>query len=340
MTRDSGTPQPAVPPSVRRVLIAHRLAPGIAAGIAAERPDLELRPKQLQEVTKEDLAWADTLVGFRRPPGLGKVRWVHSIGAGVDGFLSAVPSSRRSAGWPAGVLLTRASEPFGPQMGEYVAARVLAVCQHLATFAADQRARRWAPVTPRPAAGTRAVVVGTGEVGTGIAAALGRLGVEVTGVSRSGGAGQSSSHPALQPSSQPFRFIHAVADLPGLVPHADWIVLAAPLTRETRGMVGKKLLDRCRGAWLINVARGGLVDEPALLEALDEGRLGGAALDVFEKEPLPKRSRLWRHPKVILSPHVAGVTTVEGAVAGFLECLEALERGETPRWAVDPGRGY
>src|SRR5690606_24357013 len=119
-------------------------------------------------------------------------------------------------------------------------------------------------------------------------------GVEVTGVSRSGGPIEQSSRPAIQPSSQPFAFIHAAPDLPGLVPHADWIVLAAPLTRETRGMVGKKLLDRCRGAWLINVARGGLVDEQALLEALDEGRLGGAALDVFEKEPLPKRSPPWQ----------------------------------------------
>jgi phosphoglycerate dehydrogenase-like enzyme len=323
----------AEPPS-RRVLIAHRLAPGIAEGIAAARPDLELRPKQLQEVTEEDLSWADTLVGFKRPPGLGSVTWVHSIGAGVDGFLSAVPSSRRSVGWPEGVLLTRASEPFGPQMGEYVVARVLAVCQHLSRFAEDQRARRWTPLTPRRAAGTRAVVVGTGEVGTGIARALEAIGVEVTGVSRSGRSPEPPSRLSVLPSSRP------VSALPTLVPHADWIVLAAPLTRESRGMIGRDLLRHCRGAWLINVARGGLVDEAALVEALDDGRLGGAALDVFEQEPLPADSPLWSRPDVIISPHVAGVTTVEGAVAGFLECLESLERGETPRWAVDPERGY
>jgi phosphoglycerate dehydrogenase-like enzyme len=222
-------------------------------------------------------------------------------------------------------------------MGEYVAARVLAVCQHLSRFAEDQRARRWAPHTPRRAAGTRAIVVGTGEVGSGIARALEAIGVEVTGVSRSGGA-QAASHPATQPSSHPAS--HPVSALPELVGHADWLVLAAPLTRESHHMIGRELLARCRGAWLINVARGGLVDEAALVEALDEGRLSGAALDVFEEEPLPADSPLWAHPEVIISPHVAGVTTVEGAVAGFLECLESLERGETPRWKVDPERGY
>jgi phosphoglycerate dehydrogenase-like enzyme len=265
-------------------------------------------------------------VGFKRPPGLGKVRWVHSIGAGVDAFLPVVPSSRLSVGWPVGwppgVLLTRASEPFGPQMGEYVAARVLAVCQHLRRFFEDQREARWAPVTPRRAAGTRAVVVGTGEVGTGIARALEAIGVEVTGVSRTG------------------RDAAPVSALPGLLPTADWLVLAAPHTRETHHLVGRELLAHCRGAWLINVARGALVDEAALIEALDEGRLGGAALDVFDEEPLPADSPLWGHAKVIVSPHVAGVTTVEGAVAGFLECLAAVERGERPRWAVDPERGY
>jgi phosphoglycerate dehydrogenase-like enzyme len=215
-------------------------------------------------------------------------------------------------------------------MGEYIAARVLAVCQHLARFAEDQRARRWAPFTPRRAAGTRAIVVGTGDVGTGIARALEAIGVEVTAVAR-------RSRPAEPPSR---RAAEPVSALPTLVPHADWIVLAAPLTRESRGMIGRDLLRHCRGAWLINVARGGLVDEAALVEALDEGRLGGAALDVFDQEPLPSDSPLWARADVIISPHVAGVTTVEGAVAGFLECLESLERGETPRWAVDPERGY
>lgn len=300
-------------PTVRRVLIAHRLAGRIAELIGAARPALEFRTRQVHEVTPADLDWADTLVGFRRPPGLGNVRWLHSIGAGVDGFLELAEPP---------ILLTRTSERYGPIIGEYVAARVLAACQHLPRFLEAQRERRWAPETPRPARGTRALVVGMGEVGSGVSGALEAIGVGVTGVSRSG------------------RAAEPVSRLPDLVAGVDWIVLALPLTRESRGLVGEAVLGRCRGAWLINVARGGVVDEAALLAALDAGRLGGAALDVFEQEPLPADSPLWGHPRVLLSPHVAGVTTAEGAAAGFLECLEALERGERPRWAVDPGRGY
>ena len=347
------TPRRSDPPSPRRILIAHRLAVPMAEAIAAARPGLELRARQLKEVTADDLDWADTLVGFRRPRGFGKVRWIHSIGAGVDGFLdlaepsspaessgSAAPSSRPVQ---PSALLTRASQPFGQEIGEYVVTRVLAACQHLSRFAEDQRARRWAPYSPRRARGTRAIVVGMGEVGTGIAEALEAIGVVVTGVARSGRAAEPSrpAEPSGRavPPSRSFA-VHPVSSLPDLVADADWLVLAAPHTRESHHLVGRELLERCRGAWLVNIARGGLVDEAALVEALDDGRLAGAALDVFEEEPLPEGSPLWGHPKVLFSPHVAGVTTVEGAVAGFLECLDALERGEVPRWVVDWERGY
>jgi phosphoglycerate dehydrogenase-like enzyme len=328
----------AEPPS-RRVLVAHRLAGRIAELIGAARPALEFRARQVHEVTAEDLDWADTLVGFRRPPGLGNVRWIHSIGAGVDGFVDTGEPSSPPALQPS-VLLTRASEPFGPGMGEYVAGRVLAACQHIPLFLANQYRRKWTPETPRRARGTRAIVVGTGEVGRGIAAALGAIGVRVTGVSRSGAAVEPASHPAIQPPTPLFASIHRADALPELVAECDWLVLAMPLTKASRGMIGRAVLERCRGAWLINVARGGVVDEAAMLAALDDGKLAGAALDVFEREPLPPDSPLWGREDVLISPHVAGVTTAEGAAAGFLECLEALERGEVPEWAVDQERGY
>ena len=105
-------------------------------------------------------------------------------------------------------------------------------------------------------------------------------------------------------------------------------------------MVDDDLLAHARGAWLVNVARGGLVDEEALVRALDSGRLGGACLDVFATEPLPPSSPLWTHPRVLVSPHVAGVTTVDGAAAGFLNALAALERGERPGGVVGIERGY
>ena len=111
------------------------------------------------------------------------------------------------------------------------------------------------------------------------------------------------------------------------------------------GKGGVDLLDRdrlsaCQGAYLINVGRGQLVDENALPEALDRGALSGAALDVFEREPVPAESPLWTRPEVTISPHVSGLTTIPGAGAGFLECLGEIEAGRPPKWAVDIGKGY
>ena len=105
-------------------------------------------------------------------------------------------------------------------------------------------------------------------------------------------------------------------------------------------MIGAPEFALMGGAYLINVGRGALVDEAAIIPALDAGHLRGAALDVFDVEPLPAESPLWKHPKVLISPHISGVTSVEGATAGFLHALEALENHQRPDNAVDVTRGY
>jgi phosphoglycerate dehydrogenase-like enzyme len=120
----------------------------------------------------------------------------------------------------------------------------------------------------------------------------------------------------------------------------DWIVLVIPSTPESRHLFSRDLLAHCRGAVLLNAGRGAVVEEQALPEALEQGWLRGIALDVFETEPLPAESPLWRDPRVMISPHISGLTTVEGAAAGFLESLAELERGVTPKWQVDRTLGY
>jgi glyoxylate/hydroxypyruvate reductase A len=117
-------------------------------------------------------------------------------------------------------------------------------------------------------------------------------------------------------------------------------VLAAPLTATTRHFVNRERLSQCGGAYLMNVGRGALIDEAALPEALERGWIRGAALDVFATEPLPADSPLWTHPRVVVSPHVSGPSTIAATAAGFLECLAAFERGVTPRWVVAPESGY
>lgn len=319
------TPPFSLPFAPRHVVIGSNMHAALAAWIHDRRPDLEVRGARYTDVSAEDLAWADVYVGFKRPPSdqsLGSVRWVHSTGAGVDGFLVPDRMSPRQ-------LLTRSPESFGPMIAEWAVARIFAFQQQLVDLAAAQREKRWAPRDIARVAGTRALVVGTGDIGRAVATALDALGCVVTGVSRTG----ASTHPA-------FAAVHAVGALDGLVADADWIVLTLPDTPATRGLFSRSLLSECRGAVLLNAGRGLVLDESALPEALDEGWLRGAALDVFATEPLPSTSPLWSDPRVVVSPHISGITTVEGAGGGFLECLGELEAGRLPKWVVDRSLGY
>jgi phosphoglycerate dehydrogenase-like enzyme len=311
------------PQHFKRVLVVHHaFAEPIVERLRPARPDIEFRAMHPNAATAEDVAWAEAVVGFRRPAaGLGNARWVHCIGAGVDGWT-------RDITWPGTVLLTRTTQSFAVPIGEYVLARVLAAAQEIPELVHDQDARRWRTFVPSVVHGTRAVVIGTGDLGQGIAERLKAVGIAVDGVSRSG---------ALAPG---FVSVVRPSGLPGALPGAAWLVLAAPLTDETRGMIDDAVLHHVRDCWLINVARAPLIDEAAVLRALDDGRLAGAALDVFNTEPLPAESPLWAHPKVMISPHIAGVTSIDGAVDGFLSALEALEAGRMPERVVDVGEGY
>lgn len=314
-----------LPFTPRRVLVGSSDHAALIDWLRSHRPTLEYRGGAHTSLTADDLRWADTYVGFRRPPAaasMGQVRWVHCTGAGVDAWL-APPALEE------GILLTRTSERFGPMIAEWAVARVLAFQQQLPQLAQAQRERRWAPRDLARLAGTRALIVGTGDIGRAIAEALAALGVRVSGVSRSGRA-----------VGAPFTSVHRVETLPSLVGEADWIVLVIPSTKETRGLFSRQLLSRCQGAVLLNAGRGAVLAEEALPHALDQGWLRGAALDVFEQEPLPTESPLWRDPRVMISPHISGLTTVEGAGRGFLECLEALEAGRLPEWQVDREAGY
>ena len=306
-----------LPFAPRRIAIGANAHAGIAESIRARRPDLELRGKVFTDITAEDLAWAEAYIGFKRPPSvsdMGNVRWIQCTGAGVDSWMASDldPS----------ILLTRSPESFGPMIAEWAVSRIFAIQLQVLELADAQRERRWAPRDIARVAGTRALVVGTGDIGRAIASSLHALGVHVTGVSRSGTA-----------DSTAFSAVHPSSELGNLVGTADWIVVAVPDTPASRGLI-------CQGAVLLNAGRGSVVEEAALPEALDNGWLRAAALDVFATEPLPAESPLWLDPRVMVSPHISGLTTIDGAAHGFLECLESLEGGALPKWTVDRERGY
>ena len=311
-------------PTPRRIVIGAGAHDELAKRLRARRNDLEIRGSAYTDVTADDLAWADTYVGFKRPPlpTMGNVRWVHCTGAGVDAWLNPTEL-------PRDILLTRTSESFGVYIAEWALARALALRQQLLDLAESQRRHEWAPRDAGYIRGSRAVIVGTGDVGVHIARLFSALGAEVHGVSRSG-----QGDPAV------FASTAKVSELRRLAATADWLIVTVPLTSETRGLIGRDVLSACRGAVLMNAGRGEVVDEALIPEALDNGWLKAAMLDVFAVEPLPNDSPLWDDRRVMISPHSSGPTTAEGAIVGFLECLQEIERGEMPARTVDRDREY
>lgn len=244
------------------------------------------------------------------------LRWVHIHSAGADRPVYVELAAR-------GVQVTTSSGANAPVVAQTALLGLLALARHWPLLLAAQRERRWASLMgsglPRDLQGQHAVVVGWGPVGRELARLLLALGLQVTVVRRSAGAA-APGIPAV-PHTQ----------LRELLPRADWLLLACPLTPETRGLVARQelaLLPPHCG--LVNVARGEVVDEAALVDALRGGRLLGAYLDVFAHEPLPADSPLWALPNVIATPHSAGFSDGnEPRVARmFLDNLGRWLRGE------------
>lgn len=243
--------------------------------------------------------------------------WIHSIQAGVDRFPEA---DLREAG----VTLTNSTGIHGDAIGETVAGYVLALARRLHEHIAAQERSEWSQPGWDDAwtvAGDRACVVGLGGLGRGIVDRLTGLGLEVVGVRQT---------PTPEPG---VRRVYASDELETAVADARFVVLAVPLIDSTRRMVDPAVLEAMReDAYLINVARGGVVDQPALVEALQDGTIAGAALDVFETEPLPDSSPLWEMDDVILTPHCGAFTRdyYEHIAAIVRESVSRIERGGEP----------
>lgn len=309
-------------------IVHHRHEEWLEAIQVAE-PRLECRSWHPREALQADRAWladAEALFTWRFPEGfpalMPRLRWIQNGGAGVD-HLVAHPEI------PAGVQITRADGRFGHWMARYVAGHLLRDAQRIPEAEACQREGRWdGRLLPENLNDRLALVVGFGRIGRQIGRSLRELGLSVRGFVRS--ARDDEEFP-----------LHGCAELPTFLPEARLLVLCAPLTPETTGLVDARLLAHGNPELLlVNVGRGQQVVEADLLAALDAGRLGRAVLDVFPLEPLPEASPLWRHPRVTVTPHHSGPSTVRDLVPDILDKLAAYAEGRAIPGAVDRGRGY
>lgn len=260
-------------------------------------------------------------------PKTTRLRWVHSLSAGVESTL--FPELVASP-----VTVTNGRGVFKRSLAEFVIAAALHFAKDLRRMVRNQEAGRWAQFDVEELRGKTMGIVGYGETGRATAELARPFGMKVLGLRR---------RPELSRRDPLLDAVYAPDGLREMLAASDVVVLAAPSTAATRQLIGKpEIASMKAGAVLVNVGRGSLVDQAALVEALEQKRIRGAALDVFETEPLPVGSSVYRLENVLLSPHCADHTAGwrELALECFLRNLEKFQKGEPPENIVDKRAGY
>ena len=304
---------------------------GMAADLPKQLPGEDVvAPKDESELAK--VADAECAIGTNHGPRVKKLldaapklRWYHSVGAGVEDLVGVREFRDR------GIALTNNSGSYDIQIAEHALAFMLASAKRLHVYRDQQSRRTWKDHRQDELRGSTLVVYGIGSIGAEIARLGAALGMRVIGVRRR---------------------LEAVAGVERIVPpelladvaaEADYLAIAAPLTRATMGAISREVIGRMKKtAWIVNIARGAIVDEDALVDALRAGRLGGAGLDAFTTEPLPSDHPLWTLENVMISPHSSNSSphVRERTVALFRENLRRFKAGDDLLNRVDFEAGY
>lgn len=293
-----------------------------ALALQRELPDLRIA------VSTAPFASADVRYALVRQPPEGffaklpNLALVINLDAGVDALVGR-------ADLP-GVPVTRLYDPeMARMMASFGLMAVLRHARDIPLLERARRARRWHRVNPRPAGEITVGLLGLGELGGRAARELAGQGFHVKGWSRS-----PKQLTGIETS-------YGLGALDGFLADVEILVVLLPLTAETRGVLdARRLALLPRGAKLVNVARGQVVDEAALIAALRSGQLSSATLDVFEVEPLPQESPLWTMQNVLITPHLASVAIPKSAAAQIAENIRRVRRGAAPLFQVEAGRGY
>ena len=300
------------------------------AELAAEA---EIRFATSADELRAALPGADALLGWNfRADNLrqawsaaDRLRWIHWAGAGVDAamFPQLVDSD---------VMLTNARGIFDRPIAEWVLGMMLCFAKRIPQTLASQARASWDYRLSETLLGKRALVVGVGSIGRAIGRLLQAAGMEVEGIGR-----------RARDGGEDFSRIHAIDELHSRLPLADYVVLITPLTEQTRNLFGAaEFAAMAAHARFVNVGRGALVVEEELLSALREGRIAGAALDVFVEEPLPADSPFWQAPNCIVSPHMSGdyVEYQADMAAQFIANWQRFVAGEALANLVDKRLGF
>lgn len=277
------------------------------------------------EVVFGNLFFPDRLVS--RAPNL---RWVHIANAGIDRYLSMDYFNAK------GVAITNSRGCVAVPIAEHVLTFLLMLAKGAPRLMENKLKRRWERFTTLELRDRVVGLIGLGAIGAEIARLAKGIGMKVVATRKSAVSGKPVGVPWVDGQ-------YSVNDLHQMLHDSDFVVIAAPLTTETRGLIGEaELKTMKRTAYLINISRGPIVNEPMLIRALQEGWIAGAGLDVFTTEPLPPNSELWSLPNVILSPHMSGSSDKrpQHLITLFCENLKRYLRGEEMLNVIDREKSY
>lgn len=299
--------------------------------ILERHPDIETITVFPQDVMNVDCSDVDVAVGWRFKPGtfhaMPNLKWIQSISVGVDDWVND-PEIRPE------VVVTNTKGLYADEIAEYIMWALITLSRRFDVVVKNQVKRRWQQIDGSRLFGKTIGVAGLGYVGRATAKLATSFGMRVVGICRDAN--------AVQPDVAVDQVV-AIKDLDSILGQLDSLAICLPLTNDTRGLFSSDVIAKLkRGAILINVARESLVDYSSLLEALRQGHLKGAALDVFEKEPLRKRSPLWKCPNLLVTPHVSALSSeYRGKVARLIcDNLDRLHSGRPLDCVVDRIKGY
>ena len=277
------------------------------------------------------LAEAEIIYGFGLPSDVinraPKLKWIQTISAGVDRYINDDLRNSR-------VILTNVKGMHAVTISEFVIGEMLMFAKGAPSCFQQKQMKQWKPFMPSVLHGKTVGIIGLGGIGREIARISKAFSMKVLATHRSAKRAERARYVDK---------IYPMDDLTGLLGESDFVVLALPLTHETTAMIGERQLRRMKPtAFLINISRGKIIDEEALILSLKEHWIAGAGLDVFEAEPLPADNRLWELPNVIFSPHIAGGMDnyVELATAIFCDNLKRHIDGKRLLRIVNKKRGY
>jgi phosphoglycerate dehydrogenase-like enzyme len=260
---------------------------------------------------------------FLANPG---VRWIHSRSAGLDSIL--FPELVASA-----VPLTNGSGVFSPSLGEFALAAILYFAKDFPRMLRNQQASRWEPFDVEEISGRTVGIVGYGDIGRNVAGRVHAIGMRVLALKR---------HTPASPDPLVDEFFQT-RDLNAMLGRCDYIVVTTPLTPETHHMIGEAAFAAMKpNAVVINIGRGPVIDQAALVRALTQGRIKGAGLDVFEHEPIPADDSIWKLDNVLISPHCADHTAdwLDQAMQFFLAQYQRFSSGQPLQNVVEKHLGY